>query len=206
MTLSIGVTWWLLYSTYQTEQLQVFQSLRCACCYFASRPEVPLEQLHAMCVRDMHTLHCCWFVTLALVSSVTVRGSCENASVFDKSNGIFAVKQNSYRYTVSTVEGREMNLIFYFHACVSWAQCHVLCPRMSSTAGFYGAVSHNWITFPTVDLTCIAHLRIRSLKCVALLPLLSSSYRTSLCRLDTLQLCSEVSGFCLSRVTDYPDV
>jgi len=105
--------------------------------------------------------HCCWVVPLALVSGVTVRGSRENASVFDKSNGIFAVKQNSYLYTVSTAEGREMNLIFYFPACVSWAQWHVLCPRMSSTAVFYGAVSHNWITVATVDLTCIAHLRIR---------------------------------------------
>jgi hypothetical protein len=58
-----------------------------------------------------------------------------------------------------------MNLIFYFPACVSWAQWHVLCPRMSSTAGFYGAVSHNRITDATVDLTCIAHLRIR-MQCI----------------------------------------
>ena len=105
--------------------------------------------------------HCCWVIPLALVCGVTVRVSCENASVFDKSNGIFAVKQNSYLYTVSTAEGREMNVIFYFPACVSWAQWHVLCPRMSSTTGFYGAVNHIWITVATVDLTCIPHLRIR---------------------------------------------
>jgi hypothetical protein len=109
----------------------------------------------------MHTWHCCWVVPLALVSGVTVRGSCENASVFDKSNGIFAVKQNSYLYTVSTAEGTEMNLIFYFPACISWAQWHVLFPRVSSSAVFYGTVSHNWITVATVDLACIAHLRIR---------------------------------------------
>lgn len=51
----------VLYSTHQTEQLQVFQSLRYTCCCFASRPEVPIEQLHAMCARYAHMalLLCC---------------------------------------------------------------------------------------------------------------------------------------------------
>lgn len=47
---------------------------------------------------------------MALVSGVTVRGSCENASVFDKSNGIFAVKQNSYRIN-SRGKGNEFDIL-----------------------------------------------------------------------------------------------
>jgi len=131
----------------------------------------------AICTHGIVVVLCLW---LWLAVLRLARGSCENASVFDKSNGIFAVKQNSYLYTVSTAEGREMNLIFYFPACVSWAEWHVLYPRMSSTSGFYGAVSHKWITVATFDRTCIAHLRIRiqSIKMCWTFAFIIISYRT----------------------------